>query len=160
MSACIFPGKESRSCCLSPGQSCWSWAASLHTGHCSALTPQPRSATAVLPQTTARLETGRKTLGHETLCQEHGFQDMEDFASVLWFDWWPVFTKGPLSFISCIPVKTELQCWLFFSVPFTAVISHSAGKYLFPWVKMPKTCKSDFQTVFKIAMFYHCKSLS
>lgn len=70
------------------------------------------------------------------------------------------YTKDLLSFISCIPVKTELQCWLFFSVLFTAVISHSEGKYLFPWVKMPKPCKSDFQTVFKIAMFYHCKSLS
>lgn len=28
------------------------------------------------------LETGRKRLGNETLCQEHGCQDMEDFASV------------------------------------------------------------------------------
>jgi len=28
---------------------------------------------------------------------------------------------------------------------FTEVISHLAGKYLFLWVKMPKTRKADFQ---------------
>lgn len=114
MSACILPGKESRSCCPSPGQMCVLLELSCQPAHRAllVLTPQPRSAAAALPEAaTARFGDSRKSLGMKHCARSMAFRTWKilqvfyDLTGDLYY------TKGPLSFISCIPVKAELQFW-------------------------------------------------
>lgn len=151
--ACIFSGRESKRRCLSQDKYS-SLLKQRCQPACRALLPaHSRSPSALLqllfPMTMAAawqpLDTGSKRLGDEIARWEHGFQYKGDFA--MFYDLTDNlhYTKGPRWFISYIPVKNELQCSLFFSILFTQVVSHPAGKYLFLWVKMPKSCKADFQ---------------